>query len=76
VVRAGARAPGPVPREHLTAAPAAQVASRCGVRMLVLTHFSQRYEDPAAFAEEAARSFDGDIVVAEDLTRVPVPRRL
>jgi len=61
---------------HLTAAQAAKVASRCGVRTLVLTHFSQRYADPAAFAEEAARSFDGDIVVAEDLTRVPVPRRL
>jgi ribonuclease Z len=61
---------------HLTAAQAARVASRCGVRTLVLTHFSQRYTDPAAFADEAARHFDGDIVVAEDLTRVPVPRRL
>jgi ribonuclease Z len=60
---------------HLTAAQAAQVASRCGVRTLVLTHFSQRYNEPAAFADEAARHFDGDIVVAEDLTRVPVPRR-
>jgi hypothetical protein len=28
------------------------------------------------FADEAARHFAGDIVVAEDLTRVPVPRRL
>ncbi len=61
---------------HLTAAQAARVASRCGVRTLVLTHFSQRYNEPAAFADEAARHFDGDIVVAEDLTRVPVPRRL
>ena len=61
---------------HLTAAQAARVASRCGVRTLVLTHFSQRYTDPAAFADEAARHFDGDIVVAEDLVRVPVPRRL
>ncbi len=60
---------------HLTAAQAAQVASRCGVRTLVLTHFSQRYDDPARFADEAARHFDGDIVVAEDLARIPVPRR-
>jgi ribonuclease Z len=61
---------------HLTAAQAARVASRCGVRTLVLTHFSQRYTDPGAFADEAARHFDGDIVVAEDLIRIPVPRRL
>jgi ribonuclease Z len=61
---------------HLTAAQAARVASRCGVRTLVLTHFSQRYTEPEAFADEAARHFDGDIVVAEDLTRIPVPRRL
>jgi ribonuclease Z len=60
---------------HLTAAQAARVAARCGVRTLVLTHFSQRYDDPAAFGAEAARHFDGDIVVASDLARVPVPRR-
>jgi ribonuclease Z len=60
---------------HLTAAQAARVAAACGVRRLVLTHFSQRYEDPAAFAAEAARHFDGDIVVAEDLMRVAVPPR-
>lgn len=60
---------------HLTAAQAAGVAAVCGVRRLVLTHFSQRYDDPTLFAEEAARYFDGDIVVAEDLARVPVPPR-
>jgi ribonuclease Z len=60
---------------HMTAGQAAQVASRCGVRRLVLTHFSQRYEDLTAFGEEAARHFDGDIVVASDLARIPVPRR-
>lgn len=60
---------------HLTAAQAAGVAAACGVRRLVLTHFSQRYTDPAAFATEAAAHFDGDTVVAEDLSRVPVPPR-
>jgi ribonuclease Z len=60
---------------HLTAAQAARVASECGVRRLVLTHFSQRYGDPAAFRDEAAELFGGDIVVASDLSRVPVPHR-
>ncbi|WP_239133847.1 ribonuclease Z [Rugosimonospora africana] len=60
---------------HLTAAQAGRVAAECGVRLLVLTHFSQRYTDPAAFGAEAARHFDGPIVVAEDLARVPVPKR-
>ncbi|GAA1775986.1 ribonuclease Z [Luedemannella helvata] len=60
---------------HLTAAQAARVAAACGVRRLVLTHFSARYTDPALFLDEAARHFDGDIVVAEDLVRVPVPAR-
>jgi ribonuclease Z len=60
---------------HLTAGQAARVAATCGVRRLVLTHFSQRYDDLTAFAREAAKHFDGEIVVAEDLIRVPVPPR-
>jgi ribonuclease Z len=60
---------------HLTAGQAARVAAEAGVRRLVLTHFSQRYEDPDAFGAEAARWFDGEVVVAADLLRVPVPRR-
>ncbi len=61
---------------HLTARQAAAVASECGVRTLVLTHFSQRYVDAAVrYAEEAAAVFSGDLVVAEDLMRVPVPAR-
>jgi ribonuclease Z len=60
---------------HLTAGQAARVASACGVRRLVLTHFSQRYDDPTVFAHEAAKHFDGEIVIAEDLGRVPVPPR-
>ncbi len=61
---------------HLTARQAATVAAECGVRRLVLTHFSQRYPDPARFRDEAAEVFDGDLVVAADLETVPVPRRV
>ncbi|MGH3763444.1 ribonuclease Z [Actinophytocola sp.] len=60
---------------HLTAAQAARVAAECGVRRLVLTHFSGRYPDSRLFRDEAAAEFDGDIVVAEDLMRVRVPAR-
>ncbi|SFF85538.1 RNAse Z [Actinacidiphila alni] len=61
---------------HLTAGQAAAVARDAGVRHLVLTHFSQRYPDPAAFAEQArAAGYDGELTIAHDLIRVPVPRR-
>ncbi|TWD79146.1 ribonuclease Z [Kribbella amoyensis] len=60
---------------HLTARQAARVAQECGVRKLVLTHFSQRYTDLALFHAEAAAEFDGEIVVATDLARIPVPTR-
>ncbi len=60
---------------HLTAAQAGAVARAAGVRRLVLTHFSQRYADASRFADEAGQEFAGDIVVAEDLARIPVPPR-
>ncbi|WP_041783593.1 ribonuclease Z [Mycolicibacterium chubuense] len=60
---------------HLTAGQAARVAQECGVRRLVLTHFSQRYPDGSRHRDEAAAAFAGDLVVAEDLQRVRVPRR-
>ncbi|MFI6600457.1 ribonuclease Z [Nonomuraea sp. NPDC050536] len=62
---------------HLTAFEAGLVAAECGVNRLVLTHFSERYrqaEEPA-FREEVRRSFDGELIVARDLMRVPVPHR-
>ena len=54
---------------------AASVAAECGVRRPVLTHFSQRYADPARLAAEATEVFDGEVVVAEDLARIPLPSR-
>jgi ribonuclease Z len=67
----------PLAREvgHLTAGQAGEVAAACGVRTLVLTHFSQRYPEPQRFADEAGAAFGGELVVAADLTRVPVPAR-
>ena len=60
---------------HLTARQAGRLASAAGVRRLVLTHFSRRYPDPSAFADEARAEFGGDLVVADDLDRIPVPPR-
>ncbi|WP_018653048.1 ribonuclease Z [Actinomadura flavalba] len=62
---------------HLTAAQAARVAAESGARHLVLTHFSERYrpEDEERFVREAASVFDGEITLAHDLDRVPMPRR-
>lgn len=61
---------------HLTAGQAGRVAAEAGVRSLVLTHFSQRYSDPAVFARQARDAgFEGELTVASDLVRVPVPKR-
>ncbi|MGI5242745.1 ribonuclease Z [Dactylosporangium sp. CA-139066] len=57
---------------HLTAGQAARVAAEAGVRTLVLTHFSQRYDDPSRFRREAEAVYDGEVVVAEDLSRVRI----
>ncbi|MEU6892098.1 ribonuclease Z [Streptomyces sp. NPDC046557] len=61
---------------HLTAGQAARAARDAGVRHLVLTHFSQRYADPAEFERQArAAGFDGELTIAADLVRVPLPKR-
>jgi ribonuclease Z len=62
---------------HLTAGQAGRIAAESGVRLLVLTHFSQRYgpAEMPRLAADARAAFDGEIVVANDLDRIPVPRR-
>ncbi|QNE77466.1 ribonuclease Z [Streptomyces finlayi] len=61
---------------HLTAGQAARAAAEAGVRHLVLTHFSQRYDDPGVFEAQArAAGFTGELTVARDLMRIPVPTR-
>ena len=62
---------------HLTASQAGRIAAEAGARLLVLTHFSQRYDRAGAqrLAEEAASAFGGEVVLARDLSRIPVPAR-
>jgi len=62
---------------HLTAGQAGQIAAASGARLLVLTHFSQRYETgpPERLRDEAAAAFSGEIALAADLDKIPVPRR-
>ncbi|MFD5511927.1 ribonuclease Z [Streptomyces sp. NPDC059761] len=61
---------------HLTAGQAARTARDAGVRHLVLTHFSQRYSDPQEFERQArAAGFEGELTIAADLVRVPLPKR-
>lgn len=49
-----------------------------GSRRLVLTHFSQRYDDAAVprLPRDAAAAYDGGIVLAADLDRIPGPAPL
>jgi len=74
-----ADADAPLAREfgHLTAGQAGRIAAEAGARLLVLTHFSRRYDDEAAerLTGEAGAAFGGDVVLASDLDRIPVPRR-
>lgn len=62
---------------HLTASQAGRIAAEARARLLVLTHFSQRYDhgDAPRLAGEAASVFGGEVVLARDLTRIPVPAR-
>ncbi len=60
---------------HLTAGQAAELAVKAGVRRLVLTHFSSRYEDMDVHAKEAG-AIHPDVVVVSDLQTVAVPSRV
>ncbi len=59
---------------HLTAAQAGQVARDCGVKLLVISHYSQRYLTPEALEEEALR-FHPLVRAAVDGDRIDLPRR-
>lgn len=58
---------------HLTAGQAAMLAADAGARRVVLTHLSQRYPDGAGhLAEARAAAPASDLLVAEDLARIPL----
>jgi ribonuclease Z len=57
---------------HSTAKEAASVAAKAGVKKLVLTHFSARYEDVSILVKEASE-IHPDVVAAEDLVVIEIP---
>jgi ribonuclease Z len=61
-------------RAHSTAAEAAEVARRAGVRQLVLTHISPRYLDAALLVGEASAIFEATSA-AEDFSEYHVTAR-
>ena len=62
---------------HLTAGQAGRIAAESRARLLVLTHFSQRYghADIQRLAGQAETVFGGQVVLAHDLDRIAVPPR-
>ena len=68
--------PGP---QHSSAMRVARFAQQAGVRNLVLTHFSPRYQEHGALAlalleDEARAEFDGHLVLARDLDHFVLDR--
>jgi ribonuclease Z len=59
---------------HMTAAQAAEVARQAGVGQLLLTHFSQRYQEVTPFVDEARRIFP-NVIAARDGDVIPLPKR-
>jgi len=57
---------------HSSSRQAAEVAKEAAVGLLVLTHLSPRYEDPATILEDARKVFE-NVRVAEDFMEVEVP---
>jgi ribonuclease Z len=59
---------------HLTAAQAGMIARDAGVKRLVLSHYSQRYESMELFLEEA-QAYHGDVILAQDGDCIFMPKR-
>lgn len=58
---------------HMTAKQAAQIAKNANAKILVLTHFSARYQNAEVLGDEAREIFPNTFV-AEDLKRIEFPR--
>lgn len=66
---------------HMTAPQAATLAAEAGARLLVLTHFSQRYPDSGVYLDEARRIFPEAVAAVEPREgseghRIPIPTRI
>lgn len=57
---------------HSTATEAAQIAKKANVKILIITHFSARYEDIDILVHEAKKIFPATFA-AEDFMRIDVP---
>lgn len=60
--------------KHSTAADAAELAKHADVKMLVLTHISNRYDDLSLIRDEASRIFK-DTILAEDMLMLNITRK-
>lgn len=58
---------------HMTAGQAAAIAKQAGVKKLILTHFSARYQNPKDFENEAKKIFP-NVFIAEDFKVFPFER--
>lgn len=58
---------------HLTAKEAAIIAKEAGAKLLILTHFSARYQNLKGFEIEAKAQFS-NVLIAEDLKTFPFDR--
>ncbi|UCD80187.1 MAG: ribonuclease Z [Desulfobacterales bacterium] len=56
---------------HLTPSMAGEIATRAGVRKLVLTHFYPDCEN-VDLAQECRKTYDGPLILAEDLMQIKV----
>jgi ribonuclease BN (tRNA processing enzyme) len=57
---------------HLTPSLAGNIATRAGVKKLVLTHFYPQC-DQVDIKQECRKTYDGPLLLAEDLMRIQVP---
>lgn len=57
---------------HMTAKEAASIAKKGGVKLLILTHFSARYQETDILEKEAKEIFP-NVIMAEDLKHIDFP---
>lgn len=72
IVHAGRATPS---GEAMSASEAGEAARRAGVRRLLLTGFVPDGPSPDALEVRAAEAFGGEVILAVDGARIPIPRR-